>query len=294
MYAYAHAAQRDYDKAAQVLSDRQDTGVATAELEVDYNGMLFALDRGQWDKAAAAAEQGLAGAAKAEPLIAGAEWRNRSLTAAVLGEKETPSVMQARLLREIANIKAHAAQTDEVYDSYSEILLLSVGYLGARIDAMPVVEAVLADVAQSPDIDGSPLLVQMREVLLAERERLADEPLKAIDRLSALAKNDDALIPVHRALARAAKAAGNDDLALREAQWLTTRRGRAFVELGADDLQTPINVVDSTLVYLEAAELFLRKGDRKNSQASLARFLSIWPQERLTGSMRDRVSAIAN
>lgn len=293
-FAYVYAAQRDYAKVDQVLAGRKDTGVATAELEVPYNNMLFAMDRGYWDKAAAAAGQGLAVATKEEPLIAGAEWRNRKLTAMLLGEKEKTSALEADLLREIATIRSEAAKTDAVYDSYSEILLLSVGYLGARIDAQPVIEKALAGIERSPDIDTYPLLAQMRQVLLAEQERLKGEPQRAIERLSPIARNDDAIIPVHRALARAARAAGDNDLALRQTQWLTARRGRAFVELGLGDLQTPINVADSTSAYLDAAELLQRLGSKDKSRESLSRFLSIWPRERLTASMRDRVTALSD
>jgi putative peptide modification system cyclase len=291
-YAYVYAAQRDYAKADRILATRKDTGAATAELEVTYNEMLFALDRGQWVRAVSAANQGLPAAAKVEPVIAGGEWRNRKLTAAVLVGEETGSALEADLLREIENIKKNAAETDVIYDSFSEILLLSMGYLGARADSIRVVEKALAETKGSPDIDHYPLLVQMRQVLLAEQERLNGTPQHAVERLAQIAKSENALIPVHQALARAARAAGDKKLALSEAQWLMTRRGRAFVEVGVGDLQTPINVVDSTLVYLDAAELYQLLGDNDKARESLAKFLSIWPQERLTDAMRKRVSAL--
>ncbi len=292
-FAYAYAARRDYAEADRVLAARKSTGVATAELEVTYNDMLFALDRAYWEKAMKAAEQGAAAAAKEEPVISGGEWRNRELTAALLGERRATARLQQDLLQELAKIRSQAAQTDAVYDSYSEMLTLSAGYLGARLEALPVIDRALADLKDSPDIDSYPMLVQMREVLRAERDRLVGSPQRAVDRLAPLAKRDDASMSVHRALAAAASAAGDNVLALRETEWLAARRGRAFVEQGVGDLQAPINVVDTTLAYLQAAELQARLGNAEKSQESLAKFLSIWPKERLTEGQRRRVAALS-
>lgn len=293
-FAYAYAARRDYAEADRVLAARKDTGVATAELEVPYNDMLFALDRADWKRAEAAAAQGMSTAARIEPLIAGGEWRNRVLTAAVAGERKPAAELQADLLREIAKASAAAAQTDAVYDRHSEAMILSAGYLGARIDARPVVERALAEVEDASDVDAYPMLVQMREVLRAERERLAGEPQRAVARLAPMAGRDEAGVPVHRALERAARAAKDDALALREATWLQTHRGRAFVENGVDDLQTPLNVADTTLAYLDAAEAQRRMGEEARARGSLAKFLSIWPRERLTPGQRARVEALGD
>lgn len=291
-YANAYAVKRDYDAAERVLRTRMNTGEATGELQAQSSELLFALDRGRWDKALFVAKNGLKAALETEPLIAGAEWRNRELTTAFLVDREQKSNLQARLLREISRIRADAIRTDAVYPSYSETLLLGAGYIGARLNALPVLESALSIAELSTEIEGYPLLVQMHQVLLAERERIIGKPEDAMARLSELIDDDETLVAVHSAMARAARAAGKTDVALREYRWITTHRGRAFAEQGMAELQTPINVADTTLYRLGAAELLTQHGRQPEAQSELKEFLAAWPEDSLPQELRRRVAAL--
>ena len=290
-YAYAYAAQRDFAKADRVLRERFNTGTATAELEADYAAMLIAIDRAEWDRMLVVVEEGLKSASKAEPLIAAAEWRNRDLTAAFLAGKNK-TLLASGLLSEMSVIRADAARTDAVYPSASETLLLSAGYLGARLGSLPVVDEALKAVQPSKDIEDYPLLVQARQVLMAESERLSGKPNDAVARLSPLANHDEGLFAAHSALSRAAHDAGNSELELRELKWLSTHRGRAYVEHGLADLQTPLNVADTTMARLSVAELLTRLGRTADARKELQAFLSAWPLRSLPRDLRTRVAAI--
>jgi len=292
-YANAYAAKRDYAGVRAILAKRRSTGTATGELQVPYSQMLLSLDRGHWSDAATAAKQGLEAANHIDPLLLGSQWQIRELTIAVLRKTESREQLQLRLLRKLDDIRANAGRTNVHYGSYSDVFALSVGYMGARIDALPVVRQALDATAKSGDFAGHPLLVQMREVLLAERERLEGQPKQAVSRLSSFAKSDDTLIPVHSALARAARAANEPELALQQAKWLQQRRGRAFVEWGAEALPTPLNIADTSLAHLDAAELLLQLGRKQDAALELARFRAAWPESELPHHLQKRVSLIA-
>ncbi|MCY7354620.1 MAG: putative peptide modification system cyclase [Lysobacter sp.] len=288
-YAYAYAAQRDYAGAERALRTRLNTGAATAELEAKYSQMLFALDRGRWSTMLSSARDGLESASQVEPLMAGAEWRNRVLTVEFLAGHEQKPRLESRLLREIATIQTNAVMTDDVYPSYSEMLLLSAGDLGGRLDALPLVERALDAVQHSNDMVGYPILLQMQQVLLAERERLSGKPEAAVARLSKLVGSEEALVAMHSALSRAARASGNEAIELRELNWLTSHRGRAYAEHGANHLQTPLNIADTTLARLSAAELLTQLGRESDARKELAAFLGAWPVQDLPEGLRLRV-----
>lgn len=290
-YGYAYAAQRDYAMATKMLATRTGVGADTENLEIPFSAMMIAVDRGHWQEAEEEADRGLQMAMKAEPLITSPEWRIRKLAVQVLAGQSGSAELQERLLREIRRLHADAAKTDAVYPSLSETMSFGAGYLGARMDALPVVQAALKAVP-AEGIAGYPLLMQMQQVLLAEQERLQGEPEKAIARLAAWAPKEDALFAVHSSLLRAARAAGDPALALREAQWLSSHRGRAYMEGTAAGLPSVVNVADTTLARLEAAEILAQTGRRREAGAELAAFRAVWPQTQLPDRLRQRQAAL--
>jgi len=292
-YAHAYAAQRDYASAERVLAARPQTGAATAELEIPQSRLLFALDQGRWAEAETAVEQGAEAAHKAEPLIAAPAWRNRELATALLVGSVQPDILQARLVGEIDSIRKNAAQIDAIYPNYSEIFLLSAGYIGARLGSQAVVRNALEATSASTDIAGFPVLMDMRQVLLAEQDRLSGKAGAAVERLDGLVKADSASVPMHAALLRAARANGDGRTALREARWLAAHRGRAYVEEGVGALQAPFNVYDTVLARLEAAELLAETGDVSESRKELTAFLAAWPHQVLPDDLRRRATLLS-
>ena len=292
-YGYAYAAQRDYARAAKILGERKGVGADTENLEIPFSEMLLAVDQSRWSEAESLTEQGLRLAMKTEPLIAGPEWRIRKLAVQSLAERESQAELRSRLLAEIKQLKADRSAINAVYPNWSQTMIFGAGYLGARMDAAPVVDAALAAVAEH-DIRGYPLLLQMRQVLLAEQERLRKEPAKAVVRLSALAQREDALFAAHSALSRAARAAGDGGLALREAKWMAAHRGRAFIEGTQAGLPSVINVADTNLAHLEAAELLEQAGRHPEAKAEVTEFRSVWPAQRIPERLRRRAAAIGS
>jgi putative peptide modification system cyclase len=290
-YAYAYAAQRDFDTARKLLSSAKPTGVQTADLDTAYGQMLVAADEGRFDESARIAEESRKLALAREPLIVGGEWRSRALSAELLAERMDKAQASRRLLEEIAQAEANAQHTDALYAGFSEAMVLGLGYMGARIDSAEVVQRALAAVEKSKDVAVYPFFAQMQQILLAEQDRIAGNADAAIDRLTPIARRNDGLIASHAALLRAARKAGNDSLALEEAKWLTAHRGRAYVEGNAAGLPVVLNLADINLADLQAAEIHAARGNSRLASDALRRFTLAWPLEAMPPTLRRRVAA---
>jgi len=179
-----------------------------------------------------------------------------------------------------------------LYSGFSEIMVLGLGYMGARMDDPQVVGRALAAVAKSPDVAAYPLLAQMQQVLLAEQERLNNQPDAAIRRLMPIASRKDGLIAAHAALLRAARKGDRQTIALEQARWLSSHRGRAYVEGNAAGLPTVMNIADIGLADLQAAEAHAARGDGRRASDALRRFTLAWPIEAMPIALRRRVAAL--
>jgi hypothetical protein len=100
----------------------------------------------------------------------------------------------------------------------------------------------------------------LRQVVLAEQERLAGKPGAAVARLAPLAGKDTTLVAAHWALMRAARAAGDVAVAEAQAKWLATKRGRVFAESTTTDVLRFFNAAVS-------AEAIRRRQEQAAPQA---------------------------
>ncbi|KGQ20157.1 Adenylate cyclase [Lysobacter dokdonensis DS-58] len=288
---YPFAALRQWKTVDTMLAQRKGSGIATDDVARPYHHMLFAIDRGDWKTAVASAQEARTLAEKAEPLVAGraASLRNDALDAITEGAKR--DALEARLLAHLADIRENAPALQAAYANYDQLLALHVGYLASRIDSATVLNRALAQV-DGAGIAGYPPLTDMREVLLAERDRLAGKPALAVVRLKPLATRGEATFPVHAALLRAARAAKDTATARDQALWIATHRGRAYVEMGLDYLPSMLNVADSTLALLDMAEMSQAAGNSVEAAKSLQRFETAWPRAALPPAIANRTDAL--
>lgn len=200
------------------------------------------IDRGRWLDAGKAAQ---AWAAKAESdgdVLESVRARAGIASVAVLsGDGEA-----SKALRNFsALIDSKGLDADAVYPPTTTELRLYAGLLAAyRGDRAGVTEALRRTEASSI-VGDYPTVSQLRQVLMAEQERLAGKPQEAIARLSPLVKHDIALVAVHWALMRAAQSTGDHAVANTQRQWLRTHRGRVFVESTTTDVLRFFNVAVS-------------------------------------------------
>jgi hypothetical protein len=97
---------------------------------------------------------------------------------------------------------------------------------------------------------------------------------------------------VHQALLDTYTSSNRYEDALREAMWLASHRGRAYAEYNVQRILTPLNVVQSDLALLSAAELALKLGRKDEAKTHLAEFRKAWPDADRIGFVTARIKAL--
>jgi len=192
------------------------------------------IDRGQWVTADADAKAWVQGSEKAGDVLGMLRARAALATVATLtGQgKDAPR----RLDELLDSVRTNARAVDAIYPPASAELRLYAGLLAARRGDARGVDAALAATRDSQQVRDFPTLVQLRQVVLAEQERLSGNPRAAMARLAPLAAQDSALVCVHWALRRAALAAGDGAVAASQEHWFSSHRGRRFAESTTTDV----------------------------------------------------------
>ncbi len=127
-------------------------------------------------------------------------------------------------------VNARESDASAIYPPLSAELRLFAGLLAAHRSDRAGVDEALRRTEGSALVRDYPTLAQLRQVLLAEQERLAGQPRAALARLRPLAQRDTALVAVHWALLRSAQAAGDAAGAQAQMRWFANHRGRVFAE----------------------------------------------------------------
>jgi hypothetical protein len=148
--------------------------------------------------------------------------------------------------------------------------------LAARAgDEKLALTALAANVPETTD-GQHPILTQMRIVAEAELLRAKGDNARALAKLQPLVDGTE-LCLVHQSLLDVQAATGNAEAALKEANWLAEHRGRAYAEYNVQRILVPLNVVQSDLALLRAAELAKQLGKKEDGAKYLSRFRQAWP-----------------
>lgn len=290
-YAYVYTAQRQYAEADRTFNQRGGSQIDSDNLDGIEYAFVSSIDRGQWRQAMALADKAVDKSRKTDPLFTGSAWEGWVLaTKAASGERG--DAIGDDLREKLSWIGLNARQLDAAYAPTSANYRLAVGYIAALVGDSDLLAQVLRQMKSSAAVRDYPSTRQLHEVLLAEKDRLAGHPDESVKRLAAIAEKDDALLAVHSALQRAFNDKGNYEQALAQARWISSHRGRAFVERGVSGLIDPITIADTTLAQLNAAELLDKLGREKEAQDELAGFLKNWNEEGSTEPIRSRVAKL--
>ncbi|MEO5628658.1 MAG: putative peptide modification system cyclase [Thermomonas sp.] len=200
------------------------------------------IDRGQWSDAAKAAQAWAAKADDDGDALESLRARAASTSVSVLSADGDAS----KTLRNfISMLDSKGSEADMVYPPITTELRLYAGLLAAyRGDLAGVAEA-LRRTEGSAIVDDYPTVSQLRQVVMAEQERLAGTSQAAIARLSPLVTHDTALVAAHWSLMRVAQSGGDHAAAATQRQWLRTHRGRVFVESTTSDVLRFFNIAVS-------------------------------------------------
>ncbi len=168
---------------------------------------------------------------------------------------------------------------------------LNAAILAQRAGDRALAKQVMAQVSKVPDCCNLPYLKELVSVLKADDLRLSGRPEAAIAELEPYLGGHERF-QTRVALMEAYAAAGNLDQAAKQAEWLSRRRGLAYLEQGCAQCQQTLNVADTRLVKLRMAELLFKAGKNREALASLDSFDSAWPVQSLPGYLRDRRSLL--
>ena len=269
-HADTEAATRHFREARRLLAAQVSSGFAGADLDQRLPEITYPLDQGQWDQALAAAKS-LAEARVDAPVqkrLYRATWLG--LRSYVEGKAVLPE------LRAVATEElARATRPDDPDVLTSTGTALFAGALAAQLGDSATGRAVLDALAErAPDL-GYPSVDDLLAILRAELELQQGQSEVAVAGLRARLSGGE-LAWVHVVLRRAYAQAGKLDQARREADWLASHRGRAYVEFNNQYLLQPLNVLETNLALLHGAELARRANDAAAAATALRRLHAAW------------------
>ena len=222
-YALAYDARGQYAKADKVYSESAN-GSSGRQRDI---AVVTWLGRKQWSQATVSARSWQADAEAAGDVLEYLRARAAITSADVLSGQENAGQAVQDLL---VAVKARGADGDALYPPISTELRLYAGLLAASREDRATVANLLRQTEGSQVVRDYPTVGQLRQVVLAEQERMAGKPQEALARLQPLARQETALVVVHWALMRAASAAGDATLVQEQAKWLAEHRGRIYAE----------------------------------------------------------------
>ncbi|MBL0162286.1 MAG: putative peptide modification system cyclase [Xanthomonadales bacterium] len=290
--AATEAAQRRFDEAEKTLArmpaipmaENPAAGSARTILEV-----AFLLDQGRIADATSA----LAGASG--QFADASNFRNQFdvmglSIRSVLELSDTASTTAAieSAIEQTKTLRATAAPTElMVLDARQSLL----AYLAARTAQPALAKKALATMGD----EGHPVhttAYKLRSIAEAEIARKSGQPQQAIKQLEKLLDGSELYI-THAALEDAYTQDGERDSdALKESEWLSAHRGRAYAEAGAEKLLSPLNVLLSDLSLLSGAELAIKNKNPERAASMLGKFIEVWPENSRAPPFAARVKKI--
>jgi len=273
-YASAYAAQRNFKDAAAVLKRGKLSGTASFDIVGASTSIAMAVDQGNWQYAKELLSETRAKANSLSPRVMG-RYEGMDLSLRVLEGTPTKTLASdladyiAREERALVN----ASPPDRAELKFQTIL---AAYLAAHTGDMKLAERALGVAKPESEVD-TPVLDNLRGVAQAEITRVSGKPQDALATLKPLV-NGSELYLTHVALMNAYVDVHDQAAALREAHWLSTHRGQAYLEFNVQQVLTPFNVALSDLALLRAAELSQTLGEKRAAGESLTVFLDAWPK----------------
>lgn len=280
--ANTYAAQKQFDDARSAWSRAGDIGP-------DYFDMVsLHLDSGDWkaaEKKAVELNSSLkAGSARSTHALypsAVVEWMQGN-------EKEALRQLEALSQKALDTLDKNPGNADAMDLAY---VTISAGILAQRMRNTDIPAEIVQRLGARPDLLKSQPVDALFNVLLANQLRLAGKPDAAVLKLKQKMDGSEPF-QAHAALLEAYADSKEPQKAVTEAQWLSRSRGRAYAESACGWCQQSLNVVDTTLGHLRAAELLADAGRTAESRTELARFDKSWDSASLPDHLRVRRESV--
>ena len=285
-HALAFAAARRFDEAEKMLAGQKPTNVANTDFPLLVSAAILPLDRGRWDEGMAAVDRLVTVSREVTPdTVRRTQLMQLSLRAA------SPD---AQFNRDLA---AFVTSLSKVQDATPLVRLgdafsaLMAGVFAAENGDEALARRALGMGQAQARASGYPALnnaVAMLEAAILVNQGKSD---LAIEKLQPVHDGNELYLS-HAVLMRALAASHRYVEAAKQAQWLSSHRGRAYAEFNIDQVLNGANVVQSNLALLSGAEYLLEAKQLEAARARRAEFLKGWPNARTTAFLRSRMEKL--
>ena len=232
------------------------------------------LDRGYFERARSSIMDPMVDAAKVGPLY----YRAYRVMKLSLDDYAGPSDAHRAAVREfIAEARTASEEAPDANREDAVFATVFGAYLAARAGDTSLAQSTLAHTASQTRNSGRTNLEHLQTIAEAEVAWRGGRAQEAIARLEPGLDGTE-LYLTHVALADAYSAAGRNEDAVREAQWLAAHRGRAYLETNSLQMLQARNVAESDIAVLRLAELEHALEHDAEAQKQLAAFDAIWPR----------------
>jgi putative peptide modification system cyclase len=282
------AVQERHDRALAAIGSMKESGFSSSDLVRYIDLATLNADRASWPDAERGLREGLSRSAAAPASLA----REFAMIAMAVKLVQRPQDVREADLRTLA--KQHLAALnapDNPKASDDAFMALTAAYMAQRAGHAQLATEVLREVeAWKPRLSGT-IFDKMLAIVEAEADRLAGRPEAAVRRLQAQLDGTE-LVQTHVALRAAWAAMGRHDEALSQASWLLDNRGRAYMEANAAQVLQTLNVLDTRMAHVYAAEALMGSERPTLAAKQVADLLRVWPRERLPDYLRRRTESI--
>lgn len=259
----------------------RDTGVR-------FDQVTLQLDQADWVAASREAtllkaypERGTVAARSALYPLAVSQWLGGN-------DKQALRTLEELVTTTLAAVQSPRSNSDAVADAYAAA---AGALLAQRMGARDPVQRVLQKIDAHPAVFEVEPVAGLVEVLRAGEALNEGKSELAVARLERLLKHDPPF-QARTLLLSAYIADRMPDQARQQADWLEAHRGLAYIEQGCGWCQQPLNVADTTLGHLAAAELLAGQGRGDDARAQLEAFDRRWPPAKLPDHLRVRRAAL--
>ena len=260
-----------------------------SELQVRYiEEISFAIDQGDFGKAETMTNKAYSDDAAGEDLTRRLFGLTRGIVSMLDGKKN-----QARSrLAEAMSTSVKAISNPEIGNRTDDAYIaLATAYVAQRNGDDSLAKRILLDLDPYKQVFDEPKVAELAELLRAGLERSSGQHEAAITRLRRLMTGNE-LFQTHTALVEAYYAAGRYEDVLAQAHWLAVHRGRAYIEPNGGQAMQSLNVADTRLSRLRAAEALLKLNRPKEAQREVSAFLDAWPPSGMPTYLRLRADSI--
>ncbi|GAB3737763.1 putative peptide modification system cyclase [Luteimonas pelagia] len=278
--ANVHATRFDHGRAESVWKAHAPYPVALT------NRVSLLLDRGQWAAARQEADRLLETSKPGQRRFA----RIPVATLAWLAGDRATTVREIDRATEEAfdALAAPGRSADKATDAY---LAAFAGILAQRAGEPGRAREVLARLSAQEGALDMPYVADLVRVVRA-RDLMSKGDARGAVALLEAGVNGHERFELHVALLEAYLALDQKEAALREARWLGGHRGWAYTQLGCGLCQQPMNVMDSNLARLRAADILLGLGREEEAAVQMGLLERSWSAASLPAYLRERRDAV--